>query len=111
LVRDLATTEAGCRIAISADNCSVALNRITVHRDVYYVGADEGSSQFQAGTGPPLQLADNEYFMLGDNSARTRLAFFSRRAGDRLYRRGPLDLLAQRALARAEIGRLLRIAG
>jgi signal peptidase I len=70
-VRDIPVPAAGCRLAISAEDCSVALNRITIHRDVYFIGSELDSNPLQAGTGTPLQLADNEYFMLGDNSARS----------------------------------------
>jgi signal peptidase I len=70
LWRIVAPSDSGCKIAIVADDCSVVINRVTIHRDVYYIGSDIGFHPFHAGTGSPFELADGECFMLGDNSAR-----------------------------------------
>jgi hypothetical protein len=73
--RDLLTSDAPCRLAIDASHCSLTIDRITLQRDVYYLGSDAesgfGLAGRRAATGAALKLEEAECFFLGDNSARS----------------------------------------
>lgn len=60
------STSEPCELVLVAENCSVALSRIIVRRDVYY---DE--LRADRGIGAALLLGSDEYFVLGDNNARS----------------------------------------
>jgi len=63
-----------CRVGISAEDCSLALSRIVLSRDVYYITFDgmTGNPGSAEGDVPnPIVLQEDQYFMLGDNSARS----------------------------------------
>lgn len=53
----------------------MTINRITLQRDIYYLGSDAesdfGFAGRRAATGTPLKLDEDECFFLGDNSARS----------------------------------------
>lgn len=66
---DISTVK--CELALSAARCSLVLNRITVHRDVYYMGAEELPGARLEGGPNTWTLEAEECFMLGDNSARS----------------------------------------
>ena len=65
--------EAGCRIALVTDGCAVDLSRITVHRDVYYLGNEmDANLGSEMGTSTATFIVPaGECFMLGDNSPRS----------------------------------------
>lgn len=54
-------------LAIVATDCQVDLSRITIHRDVFFESNDGRRVCFGC-VGRPAQLADDEYYVLGDNS-------------------------------------------
>jgi signal peptidase I len=60
------------RIAIFAVDCEVALRRIQLYRDVYYLSVDETGFRPISATPNPIQLDDQQYLMLGDNSRQSR---------------------------------------
>jgi signal peptidase I len=63
-----------CRVALIADRCRVSLSRIVFVRDVYYTGGDAADDEFamRGARNRPLKLGETEYFVLGDNSARSK---------------------------------------
>lgn len=68
--QDLVEAEA-CRLSIVADDCSATLNRITIQRDVYYLGREMRDPRGYGSSGQPVELGETECFMLGDNSVRS----------------------------------------
>ena len=65
------TSTVNCELALSATRCSLVLDRITVHRDVYYIGAEELPGAWQGAVPRAWTLEAGEWFMMGDNSARS----------------------------------------
>lgn len=67
---------APCRIALVADHCRVEVSRIVLVRDIYYRGGDEDDDLFTSSMrgclGNPVTLGETEYFVMGDNSARSK---------------------------------------
>lgn len=67
---------APCRIALVADRCRVELSRIVLVRDIYYRGGDEDDDIFagglRGGLENPVTLGETEYFVMGDNAARSK---------------------------------------
>jgi hypothetical protein len=67
---------APCRIALIADRCRVEVSRIVLVRDIYYRGGDEDDDLFTSSMrgclGNPATLGETEYFVMGDNSARSK---------------------------------------
>ncbi len=55
------------RVRITARDLRLTLGRLRIDRDVHYTCKPRQT--LRAGTGTPFQLAANEYFVLGDNSA------------------------------------------
>lgn len=62
---------ANCELALSAARTSLVLDRIVVHRDVYYVGAEEVRAGSLMAISDDWTLEAGEWFMMGDNSARS----------------------------------------
>ena len=54
------------RLSLVAHDCKVAIDRMVLERDVYYLSAMEVGMHDSLPA--VLELGDNEYFMLGDNS-------------------------------------------
>lgn len=65
----LDTDEASCQLALFVSDGKLALNRILARRDVYYLGDEWTVRAVRSAT--PLPLADDEYFMIGDNNERS----------------------------------------
>ncbi len=70
--------EEGQQIGIFAENCEVALQRIQLFRDVYYLTIEEMKmGSYTSGAAPnPIQLNDQQYLFFGDNSRQSRDARF-----------------------------------
>lgn len=71
------TPAEACRLELLANRCSLGLSRIVLHKDVYYRNLEQldGSplDEPQWGcTGHPITLGADEFFTLGDNSARSK---------------------------------------
>jgi signal peptidase I len=72
---------AECHLRIVAQQCAVTLDRIVVERDVYFRDATE--MDYNLGMNDQLQLAEDQFAVLGDNSARSNDSrFFGPVAGD-----------------------------
>lgn len=70
--RERAGPDSPCRLALAARDCSLTLDRITIHRDIYYVGGEISLQATHATAGNPFELAEDECFVLGDNSPRSQ---------------------------------------
>jgi hypothetical protein len=86
----------GARLALVAADAQLELRRVRVDRDVYYLTTGDTR---RADADHPLQLADDEFFVLGDNSPASqdgrvwatvdaRVAEFYRAHGLPAYRAG-----------------------
>ncbi|MGH7140296.1 MAG: S26 family signal peptidase, partial [Pirellulales bacterium] len=62
---------ANCELALSVARASLVLDRITLHRDVYYLGAEEVRAGSLGAVSDTWTLEAGEWFMMGDNSARS----------------------------------------
>ena len=62
-----------CHLAITARDCEVTISRIRLDHDVYYAAMDElRIGRFpRPVAGDDVQLAEDEYFALGDNTMRS----------------------------------------
>jgi signal peptidase I len=74
----LGLKEAGepCRLAILASHCNVTLPRLVLWKDIYYRNLSQipgvGNEAAWGCTGHPIRLGAGEYFVLGDNSSRSK---------------------------------------
>ena len=60
------------RIAILAEDCRLALQRIQLFRDVHYLSAAEMEPRAFSSTPYSIQLDDQQYWVLGDNSRQSK---------------------------------------
>jgi type IV secretory pathway protease TraF len=60
-------TSSACHIGLLAKCCRLRFSEVRIDRDVYYVPPD--AAGFGAQADLPIHLGEQEYFMLGDNSA------------------------------------------
>lgn len=63
--------EKGCKLALSVGNYALSIDRITIHRDVYYIDRDEAGEVGEEDECHSCTLGPDEWFLLGDNSARS----------------------------------------
>jgi len=72
----LARDDVPCRLEISASRCHATLSRIVLWKDIYYRNLEQfpggGSEPGWGCTGHPIRLGEGEYFVLGDNSTRSK---------------------------------------
>jgi len=72
--KQLNTRDETCRLAMFARACSLKLSRVILRRDVYYQTLDEMQMSMLDSKvgGDRITLGDDEYYLLGDNSARSK---------------------------------------
>ncbi|MGD0900218.1 MAG: signal peptidase I [Thermoguttaceae bacterium] len=65
-----------CRLAILGSRCNVTLARVVLWKDIYYRNLSQiplaGHEAGWGCTGHPIRLGEGEYFVLGDNSSRSK---------------------------------------
>jgi len=60
------------QIAIYAEDCRVVLQRIQLFRDVCYLSTEDFGHYGSAPPADPIQLGDQQYLVLGDNSRQSK---------------------------------------
>jgi hypothetical protein len=66
-----AAAEVAQQVAVFAEGCELTLRRIRLFRDIHYLSTEQLDLD-PAAKNASTALADDEYFMLGDNSANSR---------------------------------------
>jgi len=65
-----------CRLEILGSRCNIVLSRVVLWRDIYYRTLSQipgiGPEPGWGCAGHPIRLGDREYFVLGDNSCRSK---------------------------------------
>jgi hypothetical protein len=65
-----------CRLAIIGSRCDLTFSRVVLWKDIYHRNLAQipgaGSEAGLGCTGNPIRLGRGEYFVLGDNSSRSR---------------------------------------
>ncbi len=62
----------GGELSIVASDAPFSIDRLILHRDVYYGSIDDMGGLDLVDRRPPYRLIEDEYFLLGDNSRMSR---------------------------------------
>jgi len=65
-----AVARPSCHVGLVAERCELRISRVQIDRDVYYV--PQAKHLYGLDPSPRFALGDDEYFMLGDNSAHSQ---------------------------------------